>query len=43
MKTLPSKMLKSSTTNIAVNHSPLSNIENLNNSIKRGSLSNTEI
>jgi hypothetical protein len=43
MKNPPSKRLKYSTTNITVNHSPLSNIENLNNSIKRGSLFNTEI
>jgi hypothetical protein len=43
MKTPPSKILKFSTTNITVNHSPLSNIENLNSSIKRGSLFNTEI
>jgi hypothetical protein len=43
MKTPPSKRLKFSTTNITVNHSPLSNIENLNNSIKIDSLFNTEI
>jgi hypothetical protein len=43
MKTPPSKRLKFNTTSIAINRSPLSNIENLNNLIKRGSLFNTEI